>query len=635
VNVVRASPASDTGLVANVSLLTLFVAATTWLPGRALSLLPREWRPPRSALLESACGLGLSLAICSFSPAWAGSLLGGLVAASGIAWWLGRHRSRASSLDGLAGGLAGAVIAMVVLSVGPWGDVSWSSDGELSYRTGGRVGERSAGPSGVLTEAALVESRRHAASSGDPFVSGFPLPTLDARRNYLSLARSFSGWAPFGLFGKVFPTLWIGASIWAGAILLRSFGRLAPLLFGSFLFGSGLSWLAAAIPLVQSWRFRIWLYLTGSTGLPALLEANGTSLLLFLLLASVACLCPDADGSPSPRAAAWLAASVALCEPDLLPAIAAAGCLYFASKKSLAPALALAGAGLSVLLTLRPLAFSPLQPLVRALDYARLETMREIVLDALSGGDPEDVLRTALYVPAFVVLSLGVRAAMIPGLFRSFLRPDLPSELWGAALSVSLLALGLIFDAAKYWSLALLLLWLFVARWLAARIEPLPVARKAFALGLAAVLAFPSSVDFFRHYRSSPRERTAASDIELGRRLAALAAPGEPVLHRPNRGRLSLASHVAVRPAVLCYFGRSDAFASTDLSERSEDIRIFFATANTAEAMSILARYRVRWILVERDRPLGFLAPERMALVDESENHLLYELRPGAPNESP
>ena len=263
--------------------------------------------------------------------------------------------------------------------------------------------------------------------------------------------------------------------------------------------------------------------------------------------------------------------------------------------------------------------------MLRALDYARLGTMRDIVIDALSGGSLENVLRTLLYVPVFIVLSLGIRAAVLPALLRRLSR-GATWEAWGASLAMSFLGLGLVIDVPEYWSLGLLLIWLFVAQRLGEVLKKLPTGRGALLLSLAALLAFPSSVNFLLHYHRSLVEMTKASDVNLARRLASRSAPGDPVLHRPNRGRLSLASHIAVRPAVLCYFGRGSGYADEALlEERSSDVRAFFATGDAEQARAIVNEYGLRWVLVEKARPLGFPLPPWLALVDESETYHLYE----------
>lgn len=605
-------------------LLALFLFATTYLPGRALTALPERWRPPRSALLQSACGLGSSLILCIFPRPLVGGLLAALALAGIVGCWLARHRNGSPLHEGNARHWAlavpGVVLAALALTVGPWGD-AWSSEGDLLYRTGARVGTRSAGPSGVLPEVAQIDSRR--TRSGDPFVSGLPLPAFDPRRTYLGLSQSFSGLDPFTLHGKVFPTLGILVAISTGVGLLRHTGTLAPILFGGFLFGSGLSWLAGALPLFRSWSFRIWPHLTESTGLPDLLSAGATPLLLFLLLASVSCLRPEEFSSPLWAGA--LAAVAAVSEPRFLPALAA-GALFFGTRARWTRRATIASLTLfAVSLLLLPVSFQPLQPMLRALDYARLGTMRDIVIDALSGGSLENVLRTLLYVPVFIVLSLGIRAAVLPALLRRLSR-GATWEAWGASLAMSFLGLGLVIDVPEYWSLGLLLIWLFVAQRLGEVLKKLPTGRGALLLSLAALLAFPSSVNFLLHYHRSLVEMTKASDVNLARRLASRSAPGDPVLHRPNRGRLSLASHIAVRPAVLCYFGRGSGYADEALlEERSSDVRAFFATGDAEQARAIVNEYGLRWVLVEKARPLGFPLPPWLALVDESETYHLYE----------
>jgi hypothetical protein len=147
------------------------------------------------------------------------------------------------------------------------------------------------------------------------------------------------------------------------------------------------------------------------------------------------------------------------------------------------------------------------------------------------------------------------------------------------------------------------------------------------ALASSAILVYPVSINYVLHYRSSEVKHLAASDVMLALALRERSLARDPVLHRPNRSTLSLASHVSFRPAVLCYYGSSGSYDARDIAERSDAVRRFFETTDEASARESARRYGARFVIVEKKRPLRFSRPRWLQRIAESENSILYEVK--------
>jgi hypothetical protein len=382
---------------------------------------------------------------------------------------------------------------------------------------------------------------------------------------------------------------------------------LAAALAGVLFFGSGLGFLAALLPLVRSWPYRIWLFLTDSTGLAALATDPVVLLALFLAVA----------GLREKRASLLVGLALALVEPWLVLPLALA--LLFVWRRGSGASLALGALGA---LVVSLVAGRPFAPLVRALDYARLEHLAALV--EAPTASLESAFRTLLLAAAFVPLCLGARSLGLAELLRGLrgetaetLRP-----LYGLAAALALAGfLGL--GPERVWSLGLVLLWLPLAVAASRALGRASRRRRAVYAFVGAALVFPASFDYLRHYALSPFELLPAADVALGRELAEMSSPGDPVLHRPNRSQLSLASHVSFRPSVLCYYGRRGSYEPIELEARSRDVRRFFETADAAAAREILTRYDVALVVVERRRPLRFEAAW-LERVSDGENLVAY-----------
>lgn len=588
--------------------LAVFFVATTYLPGRALATFLHESCPPAG---QVATGLALSLILCALPASAVPWVLPALTLASAAVLWFRRvaktDRDEKSSWTSLAFLFPGVVLALLALAVGPFRDVSFSNDGALLYRTDVSVGGRSAGVYPVLSESALLVSC--AEGGGDPFVSGEPLLRLDPRRSYLGLAWRFSGVPPYVLVGKVVPAVLLLCTVFSAEGLFPD-RRRARGLFAVFLFGSGLSFLPALLPVIRSWPFRVWVHLSESTGFVSLLTDPGVPLLLFL---SLRCRFP-----------LLMVAAILLCETALaLPLLLAAG--FYSLRAPLG-----FGWKLSILTaTSAAIAFSestPFAPLLRAVEYSRLDHLMEVVSHPF--GSPGNFVQTLATLSLFLVVSLGIG---ILGLFQIVRvvasRDGLAKRglyCWTLALVLSgLMEWG---GSRRTWSVGLLLLAVAAADFLDDALRRRSRSRQLVILSVSILVSLPGSFDYLRHYHRAPTKRFSASDNALGKELRDRSRAGDPVLHRPNRSAPSIASHVSFRPSVLCYYGRSGSHDAAELEMRSRDLRFFFDATDVDAARTIVEKYGVRFVVVERDRPLSFGEPTWLRWSGESENLKLYEV---------
>lgn len=590
--------------------LTAFLVATTYLPGRALA-------PANHRVIQTAYGLSLSLIVCAL-PIYAAGWVMPVVALGSIAVLvLFRARvkvaSHGKSPVQLVQLLPGIIAALACLSLGPWGDVSLSSDSDaglgLNYRTGHAVGNRSAGPRPVLPDAALVHARGERA--GDPFVSGHTLPRLDPRRTYWSLAERFSGVSPYVLIGDVEPALVLLGVLFAMLVASPRASWRSGVLF----FGSGFGFVFALVPAIRSWPFRIWTYLSESTGLADLLIDPVVALLLFLIVAAVA--------STGRVGAVLSGVAIVLCEPGMaLPIVLAALVFAWRARFGLVIKLALFSVAVAGIAFSHP---APLAPMLRALEYARLDALATVVADPFAGAS--NTLRTVMSFAVFLVVSLGIRAFVLPKILEDASSRDDTTD---RRLACCIVALGFCsvigVGTDRAWSLGLLLMWMPVAGALADKTHGIALGRKLAWFAMCAVFVFPASINYLLHYRQSTVEKVLASDDELAQALRFRSRATDPVLHRPNRRSLSAASHLSFRPAVLCYYGRMGAYDDAELDTRSEDVRRFFETTDEAIARAVVDKYGVRWVIVEKRRPVHFEPPPWLERTTDSETWILYEV---------
>jgi hypothetical protein len=140
------------------------------------------------------------------------------------------------------------------------------------------------------------------------------------------------------------------------------------------------------------------------------------------------------------------------------------------------------------------------------------------------------------------------------------------------------------------------------------------------------LLCFPSSVNYLIHSGSQEFQRLSVSDVELGSLLQSESKPGDVILHPPNRGVPSLASHLAHRPAVLCYFGRDGHYARDILDHRARSVRLFYSTKDAAEAKAILSEYNVKYVLTDKGHSIKFGSTQWLRRVEEGERYVLYRV---------
>ena len=205
------------------------------------------------------------------------------------------------------------------------------------------------------------------------------------------------------------------------------------------------------------------------------------------------------------------------------------------------------------------------------------------------------------------------------------------SQRWVAASIASLLLLALLVGGegsagALYWSLSLLLLWIPTAEWMGLTLGGKKLHIRVGLVVLFVLLSFPATINYMNHYRKAPVRRLHADDVQLAASLQARAEPGNVVLYNPNRGRIAPSLHLAHLPGVLCYFGRTGTYSREMFEERAQDVLRALRTKAAREAYAIIIKHEVRWLLVEKRRPLPFGVPVWLEQAGEGEAYILYRV---------
>jgi hypothetical protein len=210
-------------------------------------------------------------------------------------------------------------------------------------------------------------------------------------------------------------------------------------------------------------------------------------------------------------------------------------------------------------------------------------------------------LALALSGVAWLVLSLGLRAAGVPGAWRALRGGDAPRATLGALALVgwpiaffAAVTADPAYDESFYFLQASgLALWLFAAAPLAA------VARRSRAAGIAllAVCLLPTAELVVRRAAQAP-ERIPAPTVRAMAALRAASCPGDVVLTRPG---------VAVVPPVVVLAGRRVPLANyipywrqfttpAFLAQREADVWAFFRAPDAAAAIAAARRLHARYV---------------------------------------
>lgn len=203
----------------------------------------------------------------------------------------------------------------------------------------------------------------------------------------------------------------------------------------------------------------------------------------------------------------------------------------------------------------------------------------------------------------WLLLSLGLRGAGLPGAWRALRQGDAPAATLGAfalvgwpiALVLSVTA-DPAYDEALYFPQASgLILWLFAAPPLAALAR-----RSVLAAGLVASLCLPSTVEFVLRKATQAPEEIPAPAVQAMAALRAASCPGDVVLTRPGVASVPLPVVLAGRRVALAnYIPYWRQFTTPEtLAEREEVVRSFFRTQDPAEAVGIARRLGARYVYV-------------------------------------
>jgi hypothetical protein len=431
-----------------------------------------------------------------------------------------------------------------------------------------------------------------------PGLAGVPMRYHVGSHLVRAAAARWAGIHPYDSLNRFDITLWAVALVLALRAAAQALGL-----------GMGALALAGFLPLASDLSFvpgllfgaRYWASRLGGNFLEPLFFANSISPALALVLAAVVALrrAERKDGR------GWLA----------LAAILGAGTGFFKVFAGAQLLLALGGAWLvrrdrrnlpvlaaPVALALAVLALSSIAP-------SGTESVRVAIVPFA----PANPARVAFDLPevrglalaasglGWLVLSLGLRAAGIPGAWRALRQGDAPSAALGAfalvgwpiALVLSVTA-DPAYDEALYFPQSSgLLLWLFAAPALAA------LARRSLpAAALAAGLCLPATAEFLLRKAAEVPEPIPATAVRAMEALRAASCPGDVVLTRPGVASVPLPIVLAGRRVALAnYIPYWRQFTTPEvLAEREELVRSFFRTRDPVEAVDIARKLGARYV---------------------------------------
>jgi uncharacterized protein YjeT (DUF2065 family) len=248
---------------------------------------------------------------------------------------------------------------------------------------------------------------------------------------------------------------------------------------------------------------------------------------------------------------------------------------------------------------------------------APLRMVRESLAHLELGGG--SVVGLALLAAPWLVVSLGLRSFGVPRAWRALVSAA-PSASAAAALALSGWPLGLLFHAAArdidghelpsatiyFLEQSGAVLWAFaalaVAGW-AARTRS-----TALALGLAGLVALPSTIEFAARKRAVAPDPVPAGFVRALDAIARDGLPGDVVIQRPVARYPPLPAVLVGRRVVYERFTPylTQFAPASELRRRHEALYRFFQTQDRDEALAIARRFHARYVCLYRTDRLRF-----------------------------
>ena len=455
-----------------------------------------------------------------------------------------------------------------------------------------------------------------------PGLAGVPMRYHVGSHLVRAAAARWAGIHPYDALSRFDVTLWGIALVLAlrAAAAALGLGPSAVRLAGFLPLAADLSFLPGALLGQENWAMKL-----GGNFLEAVLYANSISPAMAAALAALVALARASRG----EGRGWLA----------IASLLGAGCAFLKAFTGAQLLLALSLAWLAR--RARPLALValPVAAAVALLAISGLEKgAGEGVRVALLPFAPTNPARIAFSLPevgglalvlsglAWLALSLGLRAAGIPGAWRALRGGDAPVAVLGAlALTGWPIALVLsvtadpAYDESFYFLQASgLALWLFAAPVLAAL-----AARKRAAAAAAVLVALVPAAELVARRATQEPLRIPAPTVRAMAALREASCPGDVVLTRPG---------VAFVPPVVVLAGRRVPLANyipywrqfttpEALAAREREVWAFFRAGDAATALDAARRLGARYVFFPgpprpEEAPSGPPAPRLRAVRD-------------------
>ncbi len=437
-----------------------------------------------------------------------------------------------------------------------------------------------------------------------PGLAGVPMHYHVGSHLVRAAAARWAGIDPYDALSRFDVTLWGIALVFAlrAAAHALGLGAAAVRIAGFLPLAADLSFVPGFLLGSEHWAMKL-----GGNFLEAVLYANSISPAMAAALAALVALSRASHG----EGRGWL----------VLASLLGAGCAFL---KAFTGAQLLLALGLAWLVRRsRPLllAAAPLAAALAVLAFGSVgPTAAEGVRVAFAAFAPANPARVAFGLPeakgmalalsgvAWLVLSLGLRGAGIPGAWRGLRRGDAPLATLGAlaltgwpiALFVSITADPAYDESFYFLQASGLALWLFAAPVLAGVAE-----RSRLAAATAVVACLLPTAELVARRATQEPEHIPAATVRAMAGLRAESCPGDVVLTRPG---------VALVPPVVVLAGRRVPLANyipywrqfttpEALAAREADVWSFFRAGDAASAIEAARRLGAGYVYFSGSSP--------------------------------
>jgi len=429
-----------------------------------------------------------------------------------------------------------------------------------------------------------------------PGLAGVPMRYHVGSHLVRAAAARWAGIHPYDALSRFDVTLWAIALVLAlrGAAHALGLGATAVRLAGFLPLAADLSFVPGVLLGSEHWAMKL-----GGNFLEAVFYANSISPAVAAALGALVALSRASRG----EGRGWL----------VLASLLGAGCAFLKAFTGAQLLLALGLAWCVQRSRLLLVVAAPLAVAVAILAFGSMPAAAEGVRVAFAAFAPANPARVAFGLPeasglalalsgvAWLVLSLGLRAAGIPGAWRGLCGGDAPLATLGAlaltgwpiAFFASVTADPAYDESFYFLQASGLALWLFAAPVLASLAR-----RSRAAAAIAVVVCLLPTAELVARRAMQEPERIAAPTVRAMAALREASCPGDVVLTRPGVSFVPPVVVLAGRRAPLAnYIPYWRQFTTPEaLAEREAAVWSFFRAADAASALDAARRLGARYV---------------------------------------